>query len=337
MKFGLLGLARQIGLAALVASAALVSVVGLVGCGNDSSEVPGTRSMLQATTESATTREGANHAPQIEGIVLRPARPRTGRTVQATARVTDLDGDPTELTYVWQTRSGRPLGEGRVFDTTGLGSGSRLQVVVSASDGESTSAPSIHSFQLAESYSSIGLVVIDASKGTKPGATLRSVVELSDDDSGRIDAELEWVVNGEVVGTEDQLETEGFAPGDIVILRARLANRARQGRPISSPPITLSRGEAPRILSKPLSGIEGGLFRYQIRAASDEPDAQLTYGLMNGPDGMRVDAKSGIVEWRPKSDQRGRFEIEVCATDKWGTGVAQSFAIVADAPPASPR
>ena len=52
--------------------------------------------------------------------------------------------------------------------------------------------------------------------------------------------------------------------------------------------------------------------------------------LVKGPEGMTVDAESGLVHWRPKSEQRGRFEVEVAAVDQWGSGVAQRFAIGAD-------
>lgn len=323
--------------AGLIGWMGLIVLILAVGCGDDSHESVGPRSMLQSGTSDSAAATGPNRAPTIEAVVTHPVRPMPGRKVQVTARVSDLDDDPIEITYQWRTRSGRVLGEGRVFDTTGLGPGSRLEVSISATDQKATSPATVHSFQLAERASSIGLVVIDASNGTMPGVTLKGVVELSDVQSGRVEADLEWTVNGEVVGTDDELLTARFVPGDIVILRARLANVARPGRPISSPPITLSRGEAPRISSKPLSGIEGGLFRYQIRAASDESDAELTYALLSGPDGMRVDAKTGIVQWRPTTEQRGRFEIEVSATDQWGSGVGQSFAIDAAAPPASPR
>ena len=143
-------------------------------------------------------------------------------------------------------------------------------------------------------------------------------------------------MNGEVVGTDEEIDTSPFAPGDVVILRARVVQDGRPHRFISSPAVVLVRGSAPEILSKPLAGIEGGVFSYQIRARAGEPDARLSYSLRSGPDGMVVDEKSGLVSWRPTGEQRGRFEVEVGATDPWGTGTAQSFVIVVEAPASSP-
>ncbi|MBK7950151.1 MAG: hypothetical protein IPK00_15680 [Deltaproteobacteria bacterium] len=68
--------------------------------------------------------------------------------------------------------------------------------------------------------------------------------------------------------------------------------------------------------------------------------AKLRFELLKGPQGMRVDPATGVVEWRPGTSQRGRFDVEVGVLDQWGSGVAQSFAIHADprvAPPASAR
>ncbi len=320
--------------------AALMLAGGVVACRGDQAETGGPRSMTRTPTTETAGSVGLNHPPVIDEIVIRPAQPVPGRTVQATARVSDPDGDTTQIFYRWQTRRGRVLSEGRSFDTTGLPGGSRLEVIVTATDNGATNVAKTRAFRLAQSPPAIGLVVIDSSEGTKPGAKLMGVVEISNDAFGRVEAELEWKVNGEGVGTEEDLETQRFSPGDIVILQARLTGNARQSRPVSSSPVILSRGDAPEISSKPRAGIDGGLFRYQIRASSGEPDAELTYELLTGPDGMMIDAKSGLVQWRPEMGQRGRFDVEVSATDQWGSGVAQSFSIVAGstiAPPASAR
>ena len=301
----------------------VVSMGVFVGCADDD----GDSGVVQSIS-------GSNGTPVIEEIVLRPARPSPGREVQAKARVSDPDGDPTTVEFRWQTARGRALGSGRTFDTTGLEPGSRLVVIATPSDGKTAGASVSHRFRLSEPSAAIGLVVIDTSLGMKPGVVLGSVIELIEDDSRRAEAELEWNVNGEVVGSAEDLDTSRFQPGDIVVLRARLDDEG--GRFVASPAVVLSRGAAPEISSKPLAGIEGGMFRYQLRARSDEPAADLSYALLSGPEGMSVDEKSGLVTWRPTGDQRGRFEVEVSAMDQWGSGTAQSFVIVAEAPGSSP-
>jgi hypothetical protein len=139
-------------------------------------------------------------------------------------------------------------------------------------------------------------------------------------------------VNGEVAGSEGELDTTAFSPGDVVELRARLETEDGVTRPVTGKPVALARGEVPEILSEPHAGVENGLFRYQLRARSNAEGAKLSYELLKGPDGMTVDAKSGVVLWRPTTEQRGRFDVEVAVKDQWGSGVAQFFALQADAP-----
>jgi hypothetical protein len=298
--------------------------------------------MLGQSTQDASTRSsGTNSAPTVESVQLTPERPLPGRVVEARAIVEDEDGDRPRIQYRWESADGTLLGEGPSFDTTGLSSGERIAVIVVATDGQEESAEFSRSLRLAEAAAQVAVVAIDASEGTSPGATLNAYFESTGGGASDFDAEYEWQVNGETVSTEDELETAAYSPGDVIILRARLGGGdARASRFVRSAPVVLSRGDMPEILSEPLAGIEGGVFRYQLRAKSPSPDAELTFELLKGPQGMTVDAESGLVEWRPAEAQRGRFEIELAVTDQWGSGVAQSFAIEAAgaaAPPASRR
>ena len=169
-----------------------------------------------------------------------------------------------------------------------------------------------------------------------PGAILEAVVETTDD-AQPFEILYTWRVGNEVVGEDDELDTSDIAPGLPIVLSARLEFDDRVTRPVHSRPFTLSAGGSPRIASEPPSSLDGGVFRYQLRVA--DAAAEVRYVLAEGPDGMTVDAESGVVVWRPGRDQRGRFDIEVQALDRWGSGAAQTFSITVDdpAPPASAR
>ncbi len=322
---------------------AALAATGMTGCGSDEGSVREVPSMLSKSppragsgSAGAVVEDGSNHRPVVQNVELSPPRPAPGRSVRAIATASDEDGDATRLAFVWRTAQGRKLGEGRSFDTTGLEEGERLEVVVTATDGAVQSVPFVHEFQLAESSVEIALVAIDASEGTKPGSILEAVVESTNESIGGYDVVYEWKVDGEVVGQEDELDTTSLSPGNVVVLEARLAFDDHSTRPVRSSPVVLSQGEAPRILSTPEAGIEGGVFRYQVRATSPEPGARIEYELLEGPDGMTVDAANGLVTWRPKEEQRGAYKIEVAARDQWGAANAQSFRIQVDAPTAPP-
>lgn len=310
----------------------------LAGCDGDEQESRRVPSMLGAQADDASTRSsGINSAPTVESVQLNPERPAPGRVIQARAMAQDDDGDHLQIAYRWESADGSLLGEGARFDTTGLSPGERITVIAMASDGQDDSLELSRSVRLTQPAAQVAIVAIDTSEGQSPGATLNAFFESTDDDFSDMDAEYEWLVNGELVSSEDRLETAAYSPGDVVTLRSRLADgKGRSSRFVTSRPVTLKRGGAPEIVSQPLVGVEAGLFQYQLRAKSPSADAQLSFELLEGPQGMTVDTDSGLVEWRPTSSQRGRFEIEVAVKDQWGSGVAQSFAIEAAAPVAPP-
>ncbi|MEZ4278228.1 MAG: hypothetical protein R3F21_01265 [Myxococcota bacterium] len=325
-----------IGLASLLCAAA-------IGCGPEEGKRDRVASMVAPVAETAGD-SAADGAPRIESVSLDPARPIAGARIRARARLDNAGGRNAAVDYRWRTSSGRELGQGPDFDTAGLEPGTVLELVATPSRGEEVGEEFVHRVQLAAEASQIALVVIDAPEGASVGSRLRAVVETTDEEGGFDQALLEWRVDGEVVGTEAELETAPFQPGNVVELRAwpadAQAESGRRGRPIHAEPIALQPSRPPEIVSEPSSGLEGGLFRYAVRASSPAPGATLRFEIRKGPEGMKVDPATGVVEWRPSPEQRGRFEVEVAVFDQWGSGVAQAFAIGAESsesPPAAPR
>lgn len=328
--------AGRIGLAVLMAGAGL-------GCGAE--EAGGGR--VAAMVATAVEADGASvleGPPRIESIAFEPARPVAGGRLRARARVENPGGRKTGVEYRWQTASGRELGRGPELDTKGLEAGTVVEVVATPSLGDEAGEAHVQRVRLASPASQLALVVIDAPEGRRVGSRLRAFVETTDEDAGFDEFELEWRVAGDVVGTDAELDTAPFQPGDVVELRAWLAEAAadggRRGRPVNAVPTVLEPSLAPEIVSEPGSGLAGGLFRYAVRASSPSAGAKLRFELRKGPEGMKVDPATGVVEWRPAPDQRGRYEVEVAVLDQWGSGIAQVFAIGAEPPappPASPR
>ena len=208
-----------------------------------------------------------------------------------------------------------------------------------ATDGRDESEAFVEEFRLSVALPQIALVAIETDDGTKPGAVLEAVVETTDEDQGGYGVLYEWRVSDRVVGRDDEFDTSALLPGDVVTLNAQLEFSDSRTDLARSQPIVIGRVVPPKIISKPEVGVEGGMFRYLVRATSTESGAKLKYELLEGPGGMTVDADSGVMSWRPSSEQRGAFSIEVAAKDQWGSGVAQSFEIrvAPPAPPASAR
>lgn len=317
----------------------LVLAMTCLACGGEESGSERVAAMVATPTDEAEETIG-DQPLVIESIELEPKQPVAGERVRVKARLAASKGRKADITYQWQTSSGRELGRGPELDTHGLDPGSVVEVLATPAVGTQTGEPFVRRFKLAAEASQVALVVIDTRDGKRVGSILRAVVETTDESDGFDAVALEWRVGGKRVGDEDALDTTPFAPGDVVELRALLDGESESRRAIRAEPIVLEQSAPPEITSQPSSGIEGGLFRYAVAATSPTASAALRFELLKGPEGMTVDPATGIVQWRPAAAQRGRFEVEVAVKDQWGSGVAQGFSISADspvAPPAAPQ
>ena len=93
---------------------------------------------------------------------------------------------------------------------------------------------------------------------------------------------------------------------------------------------------APTITSQPITSInENASYRYNI-VADDQDGDTLTYSLIAAPQGMAIDAVSGLVTWSPEATHVGDHLIEIEVTDADGLFDTQVYTLsvinVNDAP-----
>jgi len=75
--------------------------------------------------------------------------------------------------------------------------------------------------------------------------------------------------------------------------------------------------QAPVIQSKPLTLTKvEKLYRYDVNALDFENN-NLSYSLLNYPEGMTIDSSSGVVNWTPMKQQVGKHEIIINVEDNW--------------------
>jgi RHS repeat-associated protein len=196
---------------------------------------------------------------------------------------------------------------------------------------------------------------IDNVRVTYPGKTGLSdrVIYLDQDRNGRRD-------DGELFSTTDTAGEYSFvdlAPGEYVVAQELptgwLQTAPNTGRHI----ITVGNGEAvegidfgsvqapadhenesPQFVTSPgpsPSATVSELFRYDAWAFDPEGDP-LTFSLYNAPNGMVVDAETGIVVWIPTTDQVSTHDV-VLRVDDGNDGVTlQSFQVTVSLPNAPP-
>ncbi len=83
----------------------------------------------------------------------------------------------------------------------------------------------------------------------------------------------------------------------------------------------------------PAAGTEGEPYTYDAEATDPDPRDVLTFALAAGPDGMTVDAVTGLVEWTPTHLQVGDNVVILAVADGRGQSATQTFTLtVADLP-----
>ena len=85
--------------------------------------------------------------------------------------------------------------------------------------------------------------------------------------------------------------------------------------------------EIPVVNSTPDSiALEDILYTYAIQASDANGDT-LSYALISGPEGMSVDAQSGLVQWTPTQENLGAARVEIRVDDGKGASTLHSFSL----------
>jgi hypothetical protein len=113
-----------------------------------------------------------------------------------------------------------------------------------------------------------------------------------------------------------------------------------EGEPFELPEVEIANA-APWIVSQPGAPGSDGVFHYRVSAEDFDRHRPFRFSLEDGPEGMTVDERRGLVEWTPNAEQSGRHRIEIVVHDSQGASGRQIFELVvgdddeAGAPPAA--
>jgi hypothetical protein len=156
----------------------------------------------------------------------------------------------------------------------------------------------------------------------KPGDTLYVDVEARDRDGDGITFFYEWFINGELVGTERQLNSP-LKRGDKLIINIKPFDGKDYGKII-----TLKReilNLPPVIVEHKDYHFDGNIWTYQLNASDPDGDP-LTYALKEALPGMTID-NSGLIKWNVPPDFKGKARVTVSVTDGHGGEASQSFTL----------
>jgi len=148
----------------------------------------------------------------------------------------------------------------------------------------------------------------------KSGDNVGVQVEASDADGDPVTVEYQWSVNGEPAGAGSTLDAP-LSRGDSFSVRVR----AYDGEAYSQD-IVLDREAAnlpPMFTQHTDYSLENNLYSYTVKASDPDGD-ELTYELREGPEGMTIDSRSGLVQWQVPGGFSGTASFTVTASDGSG-------------------
>jgi hypothetical protein len=326
------------------------SMIGLVTCagfalacgGDDPAPRPSAQAMLPSAASATagagdTSSTAGSSVPVISRVALSPAVPVPGTEMRAVVEASDPDGDLLRFHYVW-THNGREVGNGpkSVLYLVDLEKGDRIEVKVTASDGVNQSEPMMARASTGNRPPVLSAVTLEPFGDIRAGEVISATPHALDPDNDRLDFRYRWTVNGDARGRERTFDTTGLHRGDQIQAWVVADDGRDQSREVSSPILML--GNSPPVISRlPSEQFDDGTFRYTFAAKDPDGDRNLRFFVEKGPEGMRMDAISGVLTWTPTASQAGVHPIEVGVKDGKGEGSTFTFELtVRSTTPAAP-
>ncbi len=312
-------------------------LVAAVACGDDAPEPTGAAMSMDPPEQGEIQ---PNHAPIIQSVRIEPEEPAAGDRVRAVVSVRDPDGDSVEFGYVWTLGGRRLASSGPEVQLGEIGKGVRLEVQVTASDGQADSEPFTTHRSIRNRRPAVTRLTLKPGPEVQPGQPVVVSAQGRDPDGDALEFEYAWSVNGRgVTESGPSFDTEGLERGDQIRVRVVASDGTSESDPIDSGVVRVANAY-PEILSDPSGNWKDGWFRYQIKARDPDGDRTLRYSLRQGPEGMTVNPVLGEVAWQPTPDQTGKHPVEVVVQDAEGAESGQYFELTVRAtelpPPAAP-
>lgn len=266
--------------------------------------------------KSGTSGAGVSR-PALMGVAIFPDRPRAGEPIEARVDVQSNPGVPVVLVYQW-LRNGAPVpgAGGRAFDSRGSQKGDQIsvRVQIQGQEGQMES----RRITLINTPPKIQTVSITPSR-PMVGQELAAVVRAEDADGDKLSYQYQWVKGGsEVAGATQASFPAGLLKrGNEMAVSAVVSDGEAQSEKVPSLPVTVS-GRPPVILSQPpAGGPQMGTFSYQV-VAQDPEGGAVSFSLVSGPSGMKIDPRGGLLTWPLPQARGGAYPVVVRVANQDG-------------------
>ncbi len=268
-----------------------------------------------------------NLPPRLSQVSIYPPNPTRQSILEFKTDGQDPDGDKvTTPLYRWMVNQ-KQVSEEAKLPLSQFKQGDVVSVEVTPFDGKvmgmPVKAPAVNIGNNLPMISGIHLSKDEEGSGL----AIRASVEGSDRDGDLIRYAYMWQVNGKPVSgnSRDRLHSDLFHENDKIVLVVTPSDPYSQGEPKAKSMIFV-RNHDPKIISIPPSDIRDGAYTYQL-ASEDSDQDPLVYALVEGPDGMTIDAGSGLLFWKVTPIVEGEVKVAIGVNDGEGGKSEQRFTI----------
>jgi len=180
----------------------------------------------------STTITVANSPPTIESATITPDEVVVGTVVDcAWSGFYDIDGF-TDVSYVTWLVDGTVVGTGTSIDS-GFYGGDLLTCSVTPSDGMDDGVPVLDTVLVGNTAPSIGGVALSPSDPTTGDTVSCTWIDFYDPDLDPDLSTVEWILDGEVVSTETELDLD-FESGEVLSCTVTPYDGIDNGSPVST-------------------------------------------------------------------------------------------------------
>ena len=143
--------------------------------------------------------------------------------------------------------------------------------------------------------------------------------------------QYEWTINGQLAGNGSDSLSGGFKRGDKIAVKITPFDGEKPGE--SRRLVLDVQNTIPKVSESKEPKYDGKTFTAQISASDPDGDT-LSYEILNGPEGMTIDRKSGLVNWPLKDNNAGDHPVKVKISD--GHGGETTYEMTVTIPKESP-
>ncbi len=151
--------------------------------------------------------------------------------------------------------------------------------------------------------------------------------QTEDADADYVALSYQWLINGQVNEeyTENRLPSNAYQAGDNIQVKVTPEDGYGKGRTYQTRSLEML-SAAPVITSQPPKSFEAMEYTYQVEA-TDVDSSELTFTLEDAPDGMTIDAATGMITWPLAEVSAGEYQIKIIVTDPEGSTGGQKYTL----------